>query len=124
MFTRGIRGATMVLANTEEEIEKATVELTNEILVQNSIVTSDIAFAIFTLTSDLNAAFPAKFARLRCGFDMVPMMCYQELDVPNSIKMCLRALFVVNTNKTQEDIKHIYLKGAKALRTDLNGDNK
>lgn len=73
MYSRGIRGATVVLANTEKDIEEATVELTNEILAKNSITTGDIAFAIFTLTKDLNAAFPAKFARLRCGFDMVPI---------------------------------------------------
>ena len=120
MSTRGIRGAITVLANTPEEIEKATVELTNEIIAQNSIETKDIAFAIFILTKDLNAAFPAKFARINCGFDLVPMMCYQELDVPNSIRMCLRALFTVNTDKAQNEIKHIYLKGAKALRADLS----
>lgn len=117
--TRGIRGATVVNANTAEDIEAATVELTNEILAQNSIDTKDIAFAIFTLTKDLNAAFPAKFARLNCGFNMVPMMCYQELDVPGSIERCLRVLFVVNTDKAQENIRHVYLKGAKILRGDL-----
>ena len=120
--TRGIRGATVVSSNISEDIEKATVELTNEIIAQNSIMVQDIAFAIFTLTKDLNAAFPAKFARLNCGFDMVPMMCYQELDVPNSIRMCLRVLFVVNTDKNQKEIKHVYLKGAKSLRTDLERD--
>ena len=122
MQTRGIRGATVVSSNISEDIEKATVELTNEIIAQNSIMVQDIAFAIFTLTKDLNAAFPAKFARLNCGFDMVPMMCYQELDVPNSIRMCLRVLFVVNTDKNQNEIKHVYLKGAKSLRTDLERD--
>ena len=120
--TRGIRGATVVSSNISEDIEKATVELTNEIIAQNSIMVQDIAFAIFTLTKDLNAAFPAKFARLNCGFDMVPMMCYQELDVPNSIRMCLRVFFVVNTDKNQNEIKHVYLKGAKSLRTDLERD--
>ena len=120
--TRGIRGATVVSSNISEDIEKATVELTNEIIAQNSIMVQDIAFAIFTFTKDLNAAFPAKFARLNCGFDMVPMMCYQELDVPNSIRMCLRVLFVVNTDKNQNEIKHVYLKGAKSLRTDLERD--
>ena len=120
--TRGIRGATVVSSNISEDIEKATVELTNEIIAQNSIMVQGIAFAIFTLTKDLNAAFPAKFARLNCGFDMVPMMCYQELDVPNSIRMCLRVLFVVNTDKNQNEIKHVYLKGAKSLRTDLERD--
>ena len=122
MVTRGIRGATVVLANTPEEIEKATVELTNEILAQNEVAVQDVAFAVFTLTKDLNAAFPAKIARLNCGFELVPMMCYQELDVPNSIRMCLRVLLTVNTDKAQNEIKHVYLKGAKALRADIERD--
>lgn len=123
MLTRGVRGATVVLANTEDDIKNATVELVNEIIAQNSLSVEDIAFAVFTLTKDLNAAFPAKFARLHCGFDMVPMMCYQELDVPNSIRMCLRVLLVVNTNSKQNEIKHVYLKGARALRMDLERDS-
>lgn len=120
--TRGIRGATVVLSNTAEDIENATVELVNEILKRNNVKISDIAFVVFTLTKDLNAAFPAKFARLDCGFDLVPMMCYQELDVPNSIEKCLRVLIVVNTDLGQNEINHVYLKGAKALRVDLERD--
>jgi chorismate mutase len=49
-------------------------------------------------------------------------MCYQELDVPNSLKMCLRILLNINTNKTQDEIKHIYLKGASILRGDLKNE--
>ena len=122
MESRGVRGAITVSANTKEEIQSATVELLNEMLVRNEIETKDISFAIFTLTSDLNADFPAKYARLNCGFNSVPMMCYPELDVPNSLKMCLRILLNVNTNKTQDEIKHIYLKGASILRGDLKNE--
>jgi len=122
MESRGVRGAITVNANTKEEIELATVELLNKMLAKNEIETKDISFAIFTLTSDLNADFPAKYARLNCGFNQVPMMCYQELDVPNSLKMCLRILLNINTNKTQDEIKHIYLKGATTLRGDLKND--
>ena len=122
MESRGVRGAITVSANTIEEIELATVELLNEMLTKNEIQTNDISFAIFTLTSDLNADFPAKYARLNCGFNLVPMMCYQELDVPNSLKMCLRILLNINTNKSQDEIKHIYLKGATALRGDLKNE--
>ncbi len=122
MISRGIRGAITLKANTKEEIELATVELLNEMLDKNKIETKDISFAIFTLTSDLNADFPAKYARLNCNFEKVPMMCYQELDVPNSLKMCLRILLNVNTNKTQDEIKHIYLKGATTLRGDLKNE--
>ena len=122
MESRGIRGAITLKANTKEEIELATVELLNEMLNKNEIKTKDISFAIFTLTSDLNADFHAKYARLNCGFNLIPMMCYQELDVPNSLKMCLRILLNVNTNKTQDEIKHIYLKGATILRGDLKNE--
>lgn len=122
MESRGVRGAITLSANTEEEIKNATVELLNEMLAKNEIKTKDISFAIFTLTSDLNADFPAKYARLNCDFNKVPMMCYQELDVPNSLKMCLRILLNINSTKTQDEIKHIYLKGAKVLRGDLKND--
>ena len=122
MESRGIRGAITVNANTKEEIQKATIELLNEMLAKNEIETKDISFAIFTLTSDLNADFPAKYARIDCGFNLVPMMCYQELDVPNSLRMCLRILLNINTNKTQDKIKHIYLKGASVLRGDLKNE--
>lgn len=122
MESRGVRGAITLNANTKEEIKSATVELLNEMLLKNEIETKDISFAIFTLTSDLNADFPAKYARLECGFNLVPMMCYQELDVENSLRMCLRVLLNVNTNKSQEEMKHIYLKGATILRGDLKNE--
>ena len=118
-FSRGVRGAITLNQNTKEEIELATVELLNEMLIQNEIEKKDISFAIFTLTSDLNADFPAKYARLNCGFNKVPMMCYHELNVENSLKMCLRILLNINTRKSQDEIKHIYLKGAKVLRQDI-----
>lgn len=119
ILSRGVRGAITLKENTKEEIEKATVELLNKILKENDINTQDVSFAIFTLTKDLNADFPAKYARLNCNFQNVPMMCYNELDVEGSLKMCLRILLNINTEKTQEEIKHIYLKGASILRQDL-----
>ncbi|MBQ8848643.1 MAG: chorismate mutase [Candidatus Gastranaerophilales bacterium] len=119
VFSRGVRGAITLNSNTKEEIQNATVELLNEMLKQNEINKEDIAFAIFTLTTDLNADFPAKYARIDCGFNQVPMMCYHELDVENSLKMCLRILLNINTNKMQNEIRHIYLKGAKILRQDI-----
>lgn len=119
MYSRGIRGATSLNSNTKEEIKSAVIELVQEIINSNSINKEDISFIIFTVTSDINADFPAKYARLELGFDTVPMMCYREMEVPGSIPMCLRALVVINTEKTQKEIKHCYLRGAKALRKDL-----
>ena len=118
-MTRGIRGAITIENNSIDDIKNATVTLLNEMLVQNSIKIDTISHAIFTLTKDIDAAYPAKFARQELDFKNVPMMCYQELNIENSLKKCLRILLVVNTDKTQEEIKHIYLKGASILRPDL-----
>lgn len=119
MISRGIRGATTLSSNTKEEIKNSTVELVKQMIETNSINKEDIAFVIFTVTSDINADFPAKYARLELGFDTVPMMCYREMEVTGSMPMCLRVLMTVNTEKTQKEIKHCYLKGAKSLRKDL-----
>lgn len=119
MRTRGIRGATTLRANTKEEIREATIELVQEIIVRNQIKKEDISFVIFTVTSDIDADFPAKYARLELGFDYVPMMCYREMEVKGSMPYCLRALVTVNTEKEQNEIIHCYLRGAKLLRKDL-----
>ncbi len=119
MLTRGIRGATTLKENSAEAIKSAVVELLGEIIKLNEVQKEDIAFIIFTVTSDVNADFPAKYARLEMGFDTVPMMCYREMEVEGSMPLCMRILVTVNTEKTQKEIKHCYQKGAKALRKDL-----
>lgn len=115
MVTKGIRGAITVDANTEESIKEATLELLKELVEKNNIDKNNISHAIFTLTDDLNAVFPAKFARLDFGWDNVAMMCYHELDVPNSLKMCLRILVVLNCEESFKP-QFVYLKGASNLR--------
>ena len=122
IFSRGVRGAITLKENTKSEIKFATVELLSKMLEENKINTEDISFAVFTLTDDINADFPAKYARECLNFQNVPMMCYHELDVPNSLKMCLRILLNINTAKNQNEIKHIYLKDAKKLRQDIKND--
>ena len=119
MFSRGIRGAITIKADTKEEIKEATVELLSEMMKQNNIKTEDIAFAIFTVTKDIKADFPAKYARLELDFQYVPMMNYMEADVEGAIEKCIRVMLNVNTSKKQNEIKHIYLKDAKKLRQDL-----
>lgn len=115
MITRGIRGAITVDENTPEAIGSATIKLIKEIMNRNNIEIDSISHAIFTLTSDLNADFPAKYARINLRWKDVPMMCFHELDVPNSLKKCLRVLIVVNCSETFEP-EFIYLEGAAGLR--------
>lgn len=119
MKLRGIRGAIDVLNNDAEEILGATEELLLEMLRRNSLDKEDIAAVIFSLTADLNAAFPAEAAR-RLGWIYVPLFCTGEINVPGSLPRCIRVLMLVNSTKKPEEIRHVYLRGAAALRTDLN----
>ena len=115
MATKGIRGAITVEDNTQESIKVATIELLREMVNKNDIDKTNISHAIFTLTKDLNAMFPAKYARTEFGWDKVTMMCYHELDVPNSLQKCLRVLIVLNCDEDFEP-QFVYLKGASNLR--------
>ena len=115
MSTKGIRGAITVKENTKNALEEETLKLLNEMILKNKISTEKISHVIFSVTSDLNADFPAKFARLNLNWTNVPMMCFNEIDVPESLKKCLRVLIVVNCN---DDFipEFIYLDGAANLR--------
>ncbi len=114
---RGIRGA-ITTSNTIEDISHDSVELVKRIMDENNICEDDIASVLFTMTKDLNAVYPAKAIR-EVGFKHVPLVCYQELDIVNSLKNCIRVLMHVNTEKSPEEIHHVYLKGARVLRPDL-----
>lgn len=114
-MTKGIRGAITVDDNTVDSLKSATIELLTALLDKNKISKDQISHVIFTTTKDLNADFPAKFARLDLGFDDVAMMCFHELDVPNSLPMCLRVLIVVNCDENFVP-QFVYLKGASHLR--------
>lgn len=113
---RGIRGATQVAANTVEAIEEAVVELCEELTRRNDLAPSDIVWAIFTVTHDLDADFPARAAREE-GWKDVPMICSQEIPVPGSMPRVIRVLLHVDSDGPRS---HVYLRGAQALRPDLH----
>lgn len=115
MISKGIRGAITVDSNTEEALKEATLELLTELVEKNNIEEADISHVFFTVTKDINVAFPAKFARLDFCWKKVAMMCHHELDVPNSLPMCLRVMLVVNCGENFEP-EFVYLKGAEKLR--------
>lgn len=120
MYQRGIRGAITVDSNTIVDIKNATIELLTEMKKKNNYKEEDISNVIFTLTDDLDCVYPAKIAREEFPeWKYVPMVCFNELKIQNSLRMCLRVLINVNTNKKQNEIQHIYLKGAEKLRQDL-----
>ena len=118
---RGIRGATTVDANTREAVLKAAAELLSALIDANDIRRDDVASVFFSTTPDLNAEFPAVAAR-QLGWTNVALLCGHEMAVPGSLPMCLRILMHVNTAKTQDEIRFVYLQGARALRQDLADD--
>jgi chorismate mutase len=121
MLVRGIRGATTVEANSVEAILEATRELLAAMLKANGVDVEYVASAFFTTTVDLNAEFPAVAAR-DLGWTNVALMCGHEMNKPGGLPMCLRILLHVNTDKPARDIKHIYLRGARVLRPDIEGE--
>lgn len=117
-MVRGIRGATTVNSNDAQEIREATQELLQMILKENALSPEDLVSVIFTVTPDLNADFPASSARA-IGWQLVPLLCSTEIPVPNALPFCIRVLIHVNTNLTQSEIRHIFLRNAAILRKDL-----
>lgn len=120
MACRGIRGATTVEANTAEAILAATGELLAAMVEANGLAAEDIASAVFTVTADLDAAFPAQAAR-QLGWHQVPLLDAIEIPVPGSLPRCVRVLLHWNTGRGQAEIRHVYLRGAAGLRPDLDG---
>ena len=118
MLTRGVRGATTVEANTVEAILEATKELLAAMLKANDLDVEYVASAFFTTTPDLNAEFPALAAR-EMGWADVALMCGHEMNKPGALPMCLRILLHVNTDKPAREMKHVYLRGARVLRPDI-----
>jgi chorismate mutase len=119
MPVRGIRGATSVEADTPGDIQAATTELLQEILRANQIEQFDeIVSAIFTTSSDLTSSFPAEAART-LGMHQVPLLCASEIPVRSSVARCIRVLLHLNTDKTQAEMVHVYLREARRLRPDV-----
>ncbi|GAA0936446.1 chorismate mutase [Pseudonocardia zijingensis] len=115
---RAIRGAIQVGGDTREEILEGSAELVTAVLERNGLTADDIISILFTATPDLTAEFPAYAARL-LGLTDVPLMCATEIAVPGAMPRTLRLLAHVDTPRARAELRHVYLRGAAALRTDL-----
>lgn len=121
MAVRGIRGATSVATDEKSEVLSATRELLVELLKANGLENEfdEIVSAIFTTTRDLTSAFPAEAARA-IGMSTVPLLCASEIPVADSLPRCIRVLLHVNTEKSQAQMAHVYMRDAKKLRPDVS----
>jgi chorismate mutase len=115
MRCRGIRGATTAEANTAEAILTSTRELLGRLAERNRLDVAEIASAFFTVTDDLDTEYPALAAR-QMGWGHIALLCAREISVPARLERCVRVLLHVNTERTQEEMRHVYLRGAGRLR--------
>ena len=119
LWLRGIRGATTVVADESEAILEATSELLIAMLERNGVDDFEpIAAIFFTTTPDLTSTFPAEAARA-LGMTKVPLLCNQEIPVPGRLPRVVRVMLQINTHLRQDEVQHVYLRGAAVLRPDL-----
>ena len=118
MAVRAIRGAIQIEGDSRDDILEGSAELVTAVLKRNDLTSDDIISILFTATPDLTAEFPAYAARL-LGLTDVPLMCAVEIAVPEAMPRVLRLMAHVETDLARADLRHVYLRGAAALRRDL-----
>lgn len=118
MAIRAVRGATQIDRDDRDILLAGASELVTAVLDRNGISPDDLVSVIFTATPDLRSDFPAYAAR-QIGITDVPLLCATEIDVPGAMPRVLRLLAHFETDLARGDIRHVYLHGAAALRTDL-----
>ncbi|MEU4534197.1 chorismate mutase [Streptosporangium sp. NPDC023825] len=117
-MVRAIRGAIQVESNDRDDILSGVTELVAEVMGRNRLTTDDVISVIFTATPDLTAEFPALAAR-KLGFHDVPLICASEIDVPGALPRVVRLMAHVEVDRPRQEIQHVYLRGAVALRVDI-----
>jgi len=118
LVVRGIRGAVDASENSAEEILEKSEYLLREILQKNQVDAEAIGAIFFSMTPDLDAAFPAAAAR-QIGLTRVPLFSSVEVDVPGALPRIIRILVLANLDRSQKEIFHVYLGEARKLRPDL-----
>lgn len=118
MRVRAIRGAITADNDNREEIIAVTSELLKEMISRNGVDVEDFVYIFFTSTKDLKGEFPAAAAR-EIGLNHVPVICALELDINDSLPLTIRIMMLVYTEMKMDQIQHVYLKDAVALRADL-----
>lgn len=115
-----LRGATTLDADTREQVLEHTADMLDRLLKKNDLGPQDIVSLILTATGDIHSEFPAAAVRA-AGISDVPMICARELEISgdSGIPLCIRVLAHVYTDKARADLRHVYLRGARQLRSDL-----
>ncbi len=119
MKLQALRGATTCDEDSKAEIEAKTSRMVKELFARNDLTPDDIVSMVFTSTPDLHAEFPASAARSALGLHDIALLGAQEQDVPHGMARCIRVLVHCYTDRPREELRHVFLEGAAALRADL-----
>lgn len=122
-MVRGIRGAVVAETNTPEAIRSATRELLETMVAVNEVSVDDVVAVFFTVTADLDRAFPASAVR-ELGWTHVPLLDAMAPPVADDLPRCIRVLVLINTDRPAAEIQHVYLGQARDLRPDLARDER
>ena len=117
---RGLRGATTSSDNTTASISDAVAELVDALMEQNQLQPDQLVSVTFSVTTDLDACFPAATARHRAGWDAVALLDVQQMAVQGDLARCIRLLAHAWLPGDQP-LHHPYLRGAARLRPDRSG---
>jgi chorismate mutase len=115
---RALRGATTVDVDEREHLFERVITLLEQLFDRNDIDHDDVVSIIFTATDDVHSAFPAEAAR-KFGLGDVPLLCARELDVEGATPRCIRVMIHLTTERRRDELRHVYLEGARSLRDDL-----
>lgn len=120
MRIAALRGATTLDADTRDQVMERTAELLAALLERNGLTSADVVSLLFTATGDVSAEFPAAAVRA-AGISDVPMLCARELEITggSALPLCVRVMAHVETDRPRADLRHVYLRGARQLRSDL-----
>ena len=118
MAVRAVRGAVQLERDGPDHMHDRVARLVTEVLARNGLTDEDLISVWFTATPDLCSDFPAAAAR-KLGIVDVPLICARELEIGDSMPRVVRMMAHVETDLTRQDITHVYLHGAAALRRDL-----
>ena len=112
-----LRGATTSEHNTVESIASAVDELLSELVSRNNLIPDQIISVTFSVTSDLDACFPASIARKNIGWEKIALLDCQQMFVKDDLSKCIRLLAYVSLPNEQSP-QNPYLRKAKNLRPD------
>ena len=114
---RALRGATTCENNSVDSITSAVDELLVELVSRNNLIPDQIISITFSVTSDLDACFPASIARKKIGWEKIALLDCQQMFVKDDLSKCIRLLAYVYLPNEQTP-QNPYLAKAKNLRPD------